>query len=64
MTEKRSWKVYVAIFAAMAFVSAVVTPLTTMTFDNFACRTQGQSPDDFLAYCRSISYGDYEHGAL
>jgi hypothetical protein len=64
MTEERGWKTYVAIFAALVFVSAVVTSLTIMTFDNFACRTQGQGPDDFLAYCRSIRYGDYEHGAL
>jgi ferredoxin len=64
MTEKRRWKAYLAIFAAMAFVSAVVTPVAIMTFDNFACRTQPQSPDDFLAYCHSLRYGDYEHGAL
>jgi hypothetical protein len=35
-----------------------------MTFDNFACRTQPHSPNDFLAYCRSLGYVDYEHGAL
>jgi ferredoxin len=64
MTEKRKWKAYVAIFAVMAFVTAVVTPVTIMTFDNFACRTQPHGPDDFLAYCRSLRYGDYEHGAL
>jgi hypothetical protein len=64
MTEKRRWKAYVAIFAATAFVSAVVTPVAIMTFDNFACRTQPHGPDDFLAYCRSPRYGDYEHGAL
>ena len=62
--EKRKWKAYVAIFAVMAFVSAVVTPVAIMTFDNFACRTQPNGPDDFLAYCRSPRYGDYEHGAL
>jgi len=64
MTGKRSWKAYVAIFAATAFVSAVATPVAIMTFDNFACRTQPHGPDDFLAYCRSLRYGDYEHGAL
>ena len=64
MAEKRKWKAYVAIFAVMAFVSAVVTPVAIMTFDNFACRTQPHGPDDFLAYCRSPRYGDYEHGAL
>jgi hypothetical protein len=52
------------IFAVMAFISAIVTPLAIMTFDNFACRTQPQGSDDFLAYCRSLRYGDYEHGAL
>src|SRR5215471_14730478 len=64
MTEKRRWKAYIAIFASTAFVSAVVTPVAIMTFDNFACRTQPHGPDDFLAYCRSLGYGDYEHGAL
>jgi hypothetical protein len=64
MTEKRRWKTYVAIFAATAFVSAIVTPLAIRTFDNFACRAQPHGPDDFLAYCRSLRYGDYEHGAL
>jgi hypothetical protein len=62
MTEKRRWKAYVAIFASTAFVSAVVTLVAIMTFDNFACRTQPQGPNDFLAYCRSLRYGDYEHG--
>ena len=64
MMEKRRWKAYVAIFAAMAFVSAVVTPVAIMTFDNFACRTPPVGSDDFLAYCRSLGYVDYEHGAL
>jgi ferredoxin len=64
MTEKRRWKAYVAIFAATAFVSAIVTPVAIMTFDNLACRTQPRGPDDFLAYCQSVRYGDYEHGAL
>ena len=64
ITEKRRWRAYVAIFAAMAFVSAVVTPVAIMTYDNFACKTQPHGPDDFLAYCRSVRYGDYEHGAL
>jgi len=64
MTEKRRWRAYVAIFAAMAFVSAVVTPVAVMTFDNLACRTPPGGSDDFLAYCRSLGYVDYEHGAL
>ena len=46
----------------MAFVSAAVTPLAIMTFDNFKCRMP--PADDFLAYCRSLGYVDYEHGAL
>jgi ferredoxin len=62
MTDKQRWKAYVVIFAAMAFVSAVVTSVAVMTFDNFACRTP--PADDFLAYCQSVRYGDYEHGAL
>src|SRR5215469_7614876 len=64
MMEKRRWRAYVAIFAAMAFVSALVTPVAVMTFDNFACRTQPHGSDEFLAYCRSPGYVDYEHGAL
>jgi ferredoxin len=62
MTDKQRWKAYVVIFAAMAFVSAFVTSVAIMTFDNFKCRTP--PADDFLAYCRSVRYGDYEHGAL
>src|SRR5258708_19078416 len=62
MTDKQRWKAYVVIFAAMAFVSAVVTSVAVMTFDNFACRTP--PADDFLAYCQSVRYGDYEHRAL
>jgi hypothetical protein len=64
MTEKRRWKAYVAILAATAFVSVLVTSVAITTFDNFACRTKPTGPDDFLAYCRSLRYGDYEHGAL
>ena len=63
MTEKRGWKAYVAVFAVIAFISAVATSVTVMTFQNFGCRTP-QDPDDFLAYCRSLGYVDYEHGAL
>ena len=62
--EKRRWKAFVAIFAAMAFVSAVVTSMVMTTFDNFACRTPSHDSDEFLAYCESAGYGDYEHGAL
>ena len=63
MTEKRGWKAYVAVFAAIAFVSAFATSVTMMRFHNFNCRTP-HDPDDFLAYCRSLGYVDYEHGAL
>ena len=30
----------------------------------FACRAAGYSQDTYLAYCNSLSYGDYDHGAL
>jgi hypothetical protein len=34
-----------------------------MMFQNFNCRAP-HDPDDFLAYCRSLGFVDYEHGAL
>jgi hypothetical protein len=35
-----------------------------MTIENIHCRSSGYEADEFLAYCRSKQYGDYEHGAL
>jgi hypothetical protein len=63
MTKKRGWKAYVAVFVAIAFASSVATSLMMMMFENFNCRTP-HDPDDFLAYCRSLGFVDYEHGAL
>src|SRR6478736_72625 len=63
MTKKRGWKAYVAVFVAIAFASSVATSLMMMMFQNFNCRTP-HDPDDFLAYCRSLGFVDYEHGAL
>jgi hypothetical protein len=30
----------------------------------FACGADGYGDDTYLAYCNSVSYGDYDHGAL
>ena len=30
----------------------------------FACGADGYGDDTYLAYCNSLSYGDYDHGAL
>ena len=37
MAEKRRWRAYVVIFAAIAFVSAVVTPLNNSTKQSSRC---------------------------
>ncbi len=30
----------------------------------FACSAEGYSTDSYLAYCNSLAYGDYDHGAF
>src|SRR5262249_4877971 len=63
MARSRGWT-YLAVFAASALVGGFALAVGQMTIDNINCRSSGYSVDDFLAYCRSSHYGDYEHGAL
>jgi hypothetical protein len=64
ITRKCSAGAYLSIFAVTAILTIVVFPIGRMTFESFGCRTQQYGTDEFLAYCRSIAYADYEHGAL
>ncbi len=61
--RSRGWN-YLAVFAACALAGGFVLAVGQMTIDNIHCRSSGYGVDDFLAYCRSKRYGDYEHGAL
>jgi hypothetical protein len=63
MTRSRGW-IYLAVFAVCALLGGFVISLGRATIDNIHCRSRYYSADDFLAYCRSNTYGDYEHGAL
>jgi hypothetical protein len=62
-TPKNRW-IYLAIFVASTLLGIVILSAGQMTIDNLHCRSSKYSNDDFLAYCRSDKYGDYEHGAL
>jgi hypothetical protein len=64
ITRKCSAGAYLSIFAVTAILTIVAFGIGRMTFENFGCRTQQYGTDEFLAYCRSIAYADYEHGAL
>jgi len=61
--HRNRW-IYLAVFVACTIVGAIVVSAGQMTIDNFQCRSSKYSKEDFLAYCRSDKYGDYEHGAL
>jgi hypothetical protein len=59
----QSWN-YLVAFLACALLSALAFAIGQMTFDSIPCKWRGYSADDFLAYCRSQRYADYEHGAF
>jgi hypothetical protein len=61
--RRRHW-ILVGAFIVLAIGSTIATGVGQMTFDNLACRSSGYGENNFLAYCRSPKYGDYEHGAL
>jgi len=58
------WRRYVALFLLCAAFSILTIGVGQMTVDNLKCRSTGYDNGDFLAYCRSELYADYEHGAL
>jgi hypothetical protein len=58
------WRRYVALFLLCAAFSILAIGVGQMTVDNLKCRSRGYDNGDFLAYCRSELYADYEHGAL
>src|SRR5262249_33130326 len=62
-SRNRRW-LFLAIFALCALLGGFSISVGQMTIDNVGCRSGGYSSDDFLAYCRSKWFGDYEHGAL
>jgi hypothetical protein len=64
MTIGSNQRLYVAVFAVSALLGALLLSLGQTTFDNINCRSSEYGGSNFLAYCQSAKYGDYEHGAL
>jgi hypothetical protein len=64
MSSLIPWRRYVALFLLCAAFSILTIGVGQMTVDNLKCRSTGYDNGDFLAYCRSELYADYEHGAL
>jgi hypothetical protein len=64
MTTRSHWWTYLIVFGLSAILSIVVVGTGQMTIDNLSCRSTKYRDHDFLAYCGSDKYGDYEHGAL
>jgi hypothetical protein len=56
--------IYLAVFAACALFAGFILNVAQMTIDNIRCQSREYTEDNFLAYCVSKNYGDYEHGAL
>jgi hypothetical protein len=55
---------YLILFAVFAPLGALLLGLARTTIDNIDCKSSKYREGDFLAYCQSKQYGDYEHGAL
>jgi hypothetical protein len=55
---------YLLVFAPCALLGALILSLGRTTIDNIDCKSSKYREGDFLAYCQSKQYGDYEHGAL
>ncbi|MDH3977589.1 MAG: hypothetical protein OEU86_03665 [Gammaproteobacteria bacterium] len=53
-----------SIYAGVLILSVIVTFAYKLRADGiFACQADHYSNKMFLAYCNSVSYGDYDHGA-
>jgi hypothetical protein len=55
---------YFVVFVPAALLGALLLGLGRTTIDNIDCKSNKYREGDFLAYCQSKHYGDYEHGAL
>jgi hypothetical protein len=55
---------YLVVFVPAALLGALLLGLGRITIDNIDCKSNKYREGDFLAYCQSKHYGDYEHGAL
>jgi hypothetical protein len=64
MTIASNRWLYLAVFAGFALLGALLLGLARTTIDNIDCKSSKYHEGDFLAYCQSKQYGDYEHGAL
>jgi hypothetical protein len=64
MTIRSGGWLYLVVFAAFALLGALLLSLGRTTIDNVDCKSSRYREGDFLAYCQSKQYGDYEHGAL
>jgi len=64
MTVLSNRLIGLSLFFVCAIVGGLVLSVGQATLDNRHCRTSGYNSTDFLAYCRSDKFADYEHGAL
>jgi hypothetical protein len=55
---------YLFVFAPCALAGALLLSLGRTTIDNLDCKSSKYREGNFLAYCQSKQYGNYEHGAL
>ncbi len=64
MTGRAAHCLFLCLFAASVAVGILAGSVGQMTLDNLHCRSSSYGDGNFLAYCRSKLYGDYEHGAI
>lgn len=57
-------RIYLLVFALFTLVGLIGGSIAQFVQENLQCRTSGYRIDEFLAYCNSEHYADYDHGAL
>jgi len=64
VTGRAAHCLFLCLFAASVAVGILAGSVGQMTLDNLHCRSSSYGDGNFLGYCRSKLYGDYEHGAI
>ena len=61
--RRRRLQSYIAIFLAFAALTGLSYRALDRAYASFGCYSSAATVDEFLAYCASPQFGDYEHGA-
>ena len=64
MHPRSSSIAYLVALIALSLLAFVAASAVRFTIDNIGCKSDGYSNGQFMAYCKSGKFSDYEHAAL